>query len=142
VAEKPSFRQAWKARRLCLIPVQSIFEPNYESGHAVRWRIARQDGLPFFLAGIWEEAQRHEQPLWSFSMLTINADEHPLMQRFHKPGDEKRSVVVVPQECWRDWLYADERQARALLQPFDPKEFSATAAPRPARKSAKDDPGA
>jgi putative SOS response-associated peptidase YedK len=67
VAEKPSFRQAWKGRRFCLIPVQSVFEPNYESGHAVRWRIARQDGLPFFLAGSWEEAHRQEQPLWSFS---------------------------------------------------------------------------
>jgi putative SOS response-associated peptidase YedK len=147
VAEKPSFRQAWKGRRFCLIPVQSVFEPNYESGHAVRWRIARQDGLPFFLAGIWEEAHRQEQPLWSFSMLTVNADEHPLMRRFHKPGDEKRSVVVVPPERWQDWLHADEREARALLQPFDAEEFTATAAPRPARKSAKadvakDDPAA
>ena len=139
MAEKPSFRQAWKGRRFCLIPVQSVFEPNYASGHAVRWRIARQDGLPFFLAGIWEEAHRQEQPLWSFSMLTINADEHPLMRRFHKPGDEKRSVVVVPPERWQDWLHADEREARALLQPFDAEEFTATAAPRPARKSAKGD---
>lgn len=86
-----------------------MFEPNYKSGHAVRWRIARQDGLPFFLAGIWEKAQRQEQPLWSFSMLTINADEHPLMRRFHKSGDEKRSVVVVPLERWQHWLHADEQ---------------------------------
>jgi putative SOS response-associated peptidase YedK len=71
VSEKPSFRPAWKGRRFCLIPVQSVFEPNYESSHAVRWRITRRDGLPFFLAGIWEEAQRQEQPRWSFSMLTI-----------------------------------------------------------------------
>jgi hypothetical protein len=24
----------------------------------------------------------------SFSMLTVNADEHPVMRQFHKPGDE------------------------------------------------------
>ncbi len=71
-------------------------------------------------------------------MLTINADEHPLMRRFHKPGDEKRSVVVVPPERWQDWLYADEQQARALLQPFDPEQFTAETAPRPAAKAAKD----
>ncbi|WP_051244661.1 hypothetical protein [Azohydromonas australica] len=71
-------------------------------------------------------------------MLTINADEHPLMRRFHKLGDEKRSVVIVPPERWQNWLYADERQARALLQPFDPKQFTAEAAPQPARKAAKD----
>jgi hypothetical protein len=29
-------------------------------------------------------------------MLTVNPDERPLMNRFHKPDDEKRSVVIVP----------------------------------------------
>jgi hypothetical protein len=28
-------------------------------------------------------------------MLTINADEHPLMRHFHKPADEKRMVSAV-----------------------------------------------
>lgn len=130
VDEKPSFRAAWRAGRFCLVPVQSIFEPNYESGHAVRWRIARRDGLPFCLAGIWEEAHRPAGTVWSFSMLTINADGHPLMGRMHKPGDEKRSVVVVPPAAWRDWLHADEPQARALLRLFDPEEFTAEPAPR------------
>jgi putative SOS response-associated peptidase YedK len=54
---------------------------------------------------------------------------------------------VVAPERWQDWLHADEREARALLQPFGPEEFTANAAPRPARKSvkdqmAKDDPAA
>lgn len=31
----------------------------------------------------------------SFSMLTVNADGHPVMGRFHWPRDEKRSVVVL-----------------------------------------------
>jgi putative SOS response-associated peptidase YedK len=31
----------------------------------------------------------------SFTMLTVNADQHPVMKQFHKPGDEKRSVVVL-----------------------------------------------
>jgi putative SOS response-associated peptidase YedK len=63
-------------------------------------------------------------------MLTINADAHELMRRFHKPGDEKRSVVVVPPEHYRNWLYADEREARALLQPLDATQFVTTPAPR------------
>jgi len=33
----------------------------------------------------------------SFTMLTVNADQHPLMSRFHTPGDEKRAVVTLPQ---------------------------------------------
>jgi hypothetical protein len=29
-------------------------------------------------------------------MPTLNADSHPLMKRFHKPGDEKRGIVILP----------------------------------------------
>lgn len=138
VASKPSFRNAWRRRQFCLIPVQSFFEPNYESGQAVRWRIARRDGLPFCLAGIWEEARRSESVLHSFSMLTINADAHPLMRRFHKPGDEKRSVVILRPEQWDDWLHADHEQAVSMLQAFDPDEFGGEPAPR-SRKGAEED---
>ena len=30
--------------------------------------------------------------------ITINADEHALMRRMHKPGDEKRSLVILPHD--------------------------------------------
>jgi GAF domain-containing protein len=31
----------------------------------------------------------------SFSMLTVNADEHPVMRQFHKAGDEKRTPETI-----------------------------------------------
>jgi hypothetical protein len=37
-------------------------------------------------------------------MLTVNADGHPVMQRFHKPGDEKRMVVIVDPDDYGAWL--------------------------------------
>ena len=40
----------------------------------------------------------------SFTMLTVKADDHPLMKRFHRPGDEKRSVVIVPRDEYESWL--------------------------------------
>lgn len=49
-------------------------------------------------------------------MLTINADHHPLMSRFHKPDDEKRSVVVIENGDFGKWLNATNEQARELLQ--------------------------
>ena len=65
-------------------------------------------------------------------MLTINADEHPLMQRFHKPGDEKRSVVVLHEDDWKSWLEAErEEEVRAFLTPFDATMMNAVADPRP-----------
>lgn len=135
VAEKPSFRNAWKHRQFALIPVESFYEPNYDSGKAVRWRIERADGKPFALAGIWERRMGDEGPShWSFAMLTINADDHPLMKRFHKPGDEKRSVVVLDPDDYEAWLGArTDLEARSLLQPFDPDMMVAVADQRQAR---------
>ena len=44
VATLPSFRAAWRRRQLAIIPVQAFFEPNYETGRAVRWRIGPAEG--------------------------------------------------------------------------------------------------
>lgn len=130
-AEKPSFRNAWRRRQLCVIPVRAIYEPNYESGKAVRWRIDRADGRPFGLAGLWEERKKDDGASWySFTMLTINADEHPFMRQFHKPGDEKRSVVVLPDDQWETWLKAkDDTAIRRMLNDFDPKIMQGKPAP-------------
>ena len=102
VASKPSFRSAWKRKQFCIIPAANFFEPNYETGKPVRWRIERADGGPVAIAGIWE--YRPADQLLSFSMLTINADGHPLMQRFHKPDDEKRIVMILDPEHYKGWL--------------------------------------
>ncbi|MCB1908517.1 MAG: SOS response-associated peptidase family protein [Rhodocyclaceae bacterium] len=134
VADKPSFRNAWRRRQFALIPVESFYEPCYESGRAERWRIERADREPFALAGLWERRIGDDGPAhWSFAMLTINADEHPLMARFHKPGDEKRSVVVLEAADYEAWLAArSEAEARSLLQAFDADQMVAHPDPRPA----------
>ena len=138
VGQLPSFRNAWRSRQLAVIPVEAIFEPNYESGRAVRWRIERKYGGPFGLAGIWEQRHGEDGTVQrSFSILTINADEHPLMSAFHAPGKEKRSVVVLADDDWSAWLEArEEDEVRGFLRPFDPAIMRAVADPRPGdRKS-------
>lgn len=135
IAEKPSFRSAWRLRQFCVIPAQAFFEPSYETGKAVRWRIERADGQSFGIAGIYERVMPAGEPSrWSFSMVTINATGHPLMDRFHAPGDEKRSVVVLDHDDWDAWLNArSESDARSLLLPIDPALMTAAPAPRPPR---------
>lgn len=54
--------------------------------------------------------------IFSFSMLTINADGHPVMKHFHKPEDEKRSVVVLNDNQYLSWLTANTNQAREMLK--------------------------
>jgi putative SOS response-associated peptidase YedK len=137
VAEKPSFRHAWRMRQWCVIPADGVYEPNYETGKPVRWRIEHADASPLSIAGIWEQWKSPGgEWVGSFSMLTINADAHTVMSRFHAPGDEKRSVVLLEHGQVDAWLHASHDQARALLTPFDPQRVRVFSAPRPpARRS-------
>jgi putative SOS response-associated peptidase YedK len=127
VAEKPSYRGAWRARRFCLVPMERFYEPCWETGKAVKWSIHRKDQEPFAVAGIWENWTDREtgEIVTSFSMLTINGDGHPVMGRFHRPGDERRSLVVVAPSNWQRWLHATTEQAKELLLPMDAGEFTA-----------------
>lgn len=99
VDRKPTYRDAWRDGQRCIIPAEAIYEPNYESGSAVRWRIAKASGLPMGIAGIYTSWTSSEgQEVFAMSMLTVNADDHPFMSRFHAPGHEKRMVVILSQQ--------------------------------------------
>jgi putative SOS response-associated peptidase YedK len=119
VAEKPSFRDAWKKARHCIIPAAAIYEPDWRSGKAVPARIARADGQPMGIAGLWD-AWRNPEGAWvhSYTMLTLNADEHPFMRQFHKPGDEKRMVAILPETDYDAWLTAPAASSRAFIRAF------------------------
>ena len=105
VADKPSFKAAWARHQHCIVPAEAITEPDYTSGRAVPTRIACADGLPMGIAGLWSTWSGGEgEPIHSFTMLTINAQDHAVMKRFHKPEDEKRMVVILPRGSWKSWL--------------------------------------
>ena len=117
VAEKPSFRDAWKRAQHCVIPVQSFFEPDWRSGKAVPTRIALANDEPMGVAGLWAKWRSPQgETVHSFTMLTINADNHALMRNFHKPQDEKRMIVILPPGRYDDWLQASERESGDFLQ--------------------------
>lgn len=123
VAEKPSFRTPWRERQYALVPMLQYYEPCWETGRALRWRIAPASGEPFAVAGLHERwTDRHSgETVQSFTLLTVNADGHPLMGRMHRPGDEKRMLVIVPPALYLHWLQATPEQATQLLgHPPDP----------------------
>ncbi|MGB4059062.1 MAG: SOS response-associated peptidase family protein [Burkholderiaceae bacterium] len=78
-----------------------------QSPIASRWR--SQD-----LWSTWADGQG--QSLHSFTMLTINAQDHAVMNRFHKPEDEKRMVVILPRGCWKNWLLASPDSTPAAVR--------------------------
>lgn len=120
VHEKTSFRDAWRLARHCIIPAEAIFEPDWRTGKAVPTCIVRTDDKPMGIAGLWTGWNNPAtgQVLRSFTMLTVNADEHPFMRNYHKPEDEKRMVVILQDEDYADWLEAPPEESRHFLKQY------------------------
>ena len=118
VAEKPSYKHAWTKRHYALALADAFYEPSYESGKAVRTAIKQANQEPMAIASIWDTWTEPEtgELIVSFSMLTIDAGAHTVMNRMHKPDDEKRTVVPLRPELFDAWLNATPDEAQALLQ--------------------------
>jgi putative SOS response-associated peptidase YedK len=136
IGEKRSFAPAWRKAQLCAVPMTCFYEPCYESGRAQRFGIGMHDDSLFFVAGLWREWSAPTGEVHtSFTQITVNADEHPLMRRFHKPGDEKRSLVVLPHEELDSWLTCkDPEMARSFLRHYPAEAMKAWLAPLPPRQ--------
>lgn len=129
-AEKNSFRGAWKSSQHCIIPAVAIYEPDWRSGKAVPTRIARADDGLMSIAGLWDRwIDPAGEEVYSFSMLTINADDHQLMRNYHRPDDEKRMVVILPNGAIRDWLRATPEQSMEFMRQYPAERLVAEARP-------------
>jgi putative SOS response-associated peptidase YedK len=131
---KATYRDAWAAGQRCIIPGECIYEPNHESGSPVRWRISLATGAPMGIAGIYRTHINAEgQVVFSMSMLTVNADDHPFMKRFHAPGHEKRMVVILDPRDFEGWLKCPVGEARATYCKPGPHLLDGVPAPLPPR---------
>lgn len=132
IGQLHSYKHPWHAGQLCLVPMQAFFEPCYESGKAERWRIALGSHQPFAVAGLWRTWAEEDGSLsHAFTQITINADDHPLMRRMHKPGDEKRNLVIIEPEHYQDWLTCrDPELARSWLANYPAERMVAEAVPK------------
>jgi putative SOS response-associated peptidase YedK len=132
LAQLRSFAPAWQSGQRCLVPLQNFFEPNYESGKAERWKIGLHDAKDFAVAGLFRTWERNspDELGYSFTQITINADTHALMRRFHQPNEEKRSLVILHQDQFDDWLSCkNSEQAQTFLQLFPAEQMWAEFAP-------------
>ena|SRR5450830_759099 len=129
---KRSYSMPWREGQLCLVPMNQYYEPNWETGKHERWKIGMADGSPFAVAGLWRTWDEPDgTTAQSFTQLTINADDHLLMRRFHRPGDEKRSLVIVPPDAWDDWLGCRNPElARSFLRLYRAELMEAHPAPK------------
>jgi len=122
---KASYKLPWARGQRCIIPAESFFEPCWETGKHVAWRFRPANGGLWGLAGLWNTwvCKETGEIFESYTMLTINADGHPLMGRMHRPDpkrppdrQDKRSVVPIPVEDVDTWLTAPPDQAAQLVR--------------------------
>ena len=134
IGQKQSFAKSWKAAQLCLVPLIDFIEWSYEKGDdiAERYAIGMADDSPFAVAGLWRSWDEHDgTTAHSFTQITVNAEHHPLMKRFHKKNDEKRSLVIIPESEYDDWLQCtDPDKARVYLQLYPAELMKARPAPK------------
>lgn len=145
LSSKASFKDSWRRGQRCIIPADSFDEPYWgpydnQFKKCEWWTFRRKDGLPWGLAGLWnvwvDKATGEE--VESYTMLTINADGHPLMGRMHKnevdpktkqplplERQDKRSVIPISMEDVDQWLQGTVDEATRLLQVPEEELFDA-----------------
>jgi putative SOS response-associated peptidase YedK len=119
VTTSNNFRDAWLDGQRCIVPMMAFLEDDWRSGKAVPTRIARVDGKPLGVAGLWESWTGSEgEVIISYTLLTVSANSHALMHRYQQPGNEKRMVVILNEGAVDAWLSARPEKAREFMRAY------------------------
>jgi putative SOS response-associated peptidase YedK len=136
VAEKPSFRQAFAARR-CLLPADGFYEWRKEGAAKQPYRITLADEQVFAFAGLWEHWRDPVagEELETCTILTTEA--HPSIAEIHP-----RMPVILPQGDYDTWLDRETPRDGLLemLGPYVEKPLKAARVSPRVNKVVNDDP--
>jgi putative SOS response-associated peptidase YedK len=123
LAEKPSFRTAFRRRR-CLVLADGFYEWRQEPDHRSKtpMYIKLQTGKPFAFAGLWENWQSPDGSN-ILSCTIITTEPNSLMESIHN-----RMPVILPEEVIPEWLEPREpdlHRLQELLVPYPANLMSA-----------------
>ena len=98
LAASPVFREAFRRRR-CVVPVDAFYEWRRTDGARQPYRIARVDGRPIPLAGLWAGWRDPEtdQVVRTFTIVTTTPNG--AIGQIHD-----RMPVVLSDDTWRRWI--------------------------------------
>jgi len=142
VATLASFKGAWAKGRHCIVPCEAIYEPDWRTGTHVPTRFTAADGGTLGVAGLWQPWKSPEGE-WvnTFTMLTLNADDHDLMKHMHRPDpkrpsemQDKRMVVILPEGLYEAWLDAPAANSNEFMRQYPADRLTATPEPPPPKK--------
>ncbi len=114
VADKPSFRDAFKYQR-CLVPADIFYEWAAAGGKKYPYAVRLHDERPFAFAGLWDRWQDGEQLIESCTIITTDANE--LLKPIHD-----RMPVILPETEYERWLDPSTQNPAAfqpLLKPYN-----------------------
>jgi putative SOS response-associated peptidase YedK len=102
VAEKPSFRAAYRQRR-CLVLADGFYEWKKEGESKTPYFISLASGESFAFAGLWEQwsAKESDESIQSATLITAEAND--FMSKVH----HRMPVVLQPETADR-WLAGDD----------------------------------
>ncbi len=129
VAEKPSFRDAFRNRR-CLIPASGFYEWKTEGGRKQPYYVSPSAGELFAFAGLWEPWSGPGGALQTCAVITTGANEK--MRAVHD-----RMPVILPPGRYADWLAGGETP----LQPCPPEAIAVRRVGRAVNNARNDTPG-
>jgi len=121
VAEKPSFRSAFKKRR-CLVIATGFYEWQVQGRAKQPIWIGLRSKRPFAFAGLWEQWKPPEgEPLETCTIITTEPND--LMAPIHN----RMPVILSPAsyDQWLDLSFQQVEPLKALLRPYPSEELTA-----------------
>lgn len=118
VAEKPSFRTAFKRRR-CIVPMAGFYEWKATPAGKVPHYFSMLNEEQFAVAGLWERWPGTDgaEPIESFTVITTSANA--IMEPIHD-----RMPVILPTDAIDAWLDPESTgDMQALLVPYPADEM-------------------
>ncbi len=139
VAEKPSFRAAFKKRR-CLVLADGFYEWKKEQDGKQPYYVTLADEQPFCMAGLWEswtdKSDSQAEAVETCTVITTNANE--LMAPIH----DRMPVIMDPEQYvfWLDPEFSDREPLERTLVPFASEEMKVVPVSRVVNKATNEFP--
>ncbi len=134
VAEKPSFRDAFRRRR-CLIPADGFYEWKTEDKVKQPYFISLKSGEPLAMGGLWESWRRPDGEILRTACI-ITTGPNDVMEPIHD-----RMPVILRTEDWQAWLEEPVEAIQPLVRPYESDAMQAWSVGRRVSRTVDDDAG-
>lgn len=137
VAEKPSFRMAYKKRR-CIVPAMGFYEWQAIEGQKKQpWYIHLKGDVPMAMGGLWESWTDPGTGEITRTFCIVTTAPNEVMKPIHD-----RMPVILPMDSWAAWLSpeADLNRIGPMIAPANSGAMEAWPVSRKVSSGREDGP--